>query len=219
MKNTKLALYWIAVIVFVALGILIARICFNQIPQSAFRDSFLGNLLATIIGIIAGIPIALWVSRLQQNEQEKIEKVFKQREEAEHTIKILSLVGKELEFDLTQLKKQKQGLSEYGERFLPIDGQKDELWNAFSDGGELQWIKDLHLLDIISIAYYDIRRVIHIEKLLLDAKRPQNYIADLVILRGKWLLEINQEVIESVELALNEINKVVEELKAKTNQK
>ncbi len=219
MKNSKLALYWIAVIVFVALGILIAQICFNQIPQSAFRDSFLGNLLATIIGIIAGIPIALWVSRSQQNEQEKIEKAFKESEEAEHTIKILSLVGKELEFNLKQLKKQKQGLSEHGERFLPIDGQKDELWNAFSDGGELQWIKDLQLLDIISMAYYDIRRVIHIEKLLLDAKRPQNYIADLVILRGKWLLEINQEVIESVELALNEINKVVEELKAKTHQK
>jgi len=217
MKNSKLAFYWIAVILFVALGIYVAQLCFNQIPQSAFRDSFLGNLLATIIGVIAGIPIALWVSRLQQNEQEKIEKGFKEQEEAEHTIKILSLVGKELEYNLNQLKKQEQGLSEYGERFLPIDGQKDELWNAFSDGGELQWIKDLHLLDVISMAYYDIRRVIHLEKLLLDAKRPQNYITDLVTLRGNWLLEISPEVIDSVELALSEINKVVEGLKEKLN--
>ena len=69
MKNTKLVLYWIAVI---AIGIFGAWFCFNHVPQSAFRDSFLGNLLATIIGVIAGIPIALWVSRLQQDEQEKI---------------------------------------------------------------------------------------------------------------------------------------------------
>jgi len=219
MKNMKIALYWISVIVFVVVGIYIAQLCFNQIPQSAFRDNFLGNFLATIIGVIAGIPIALWISRSQQDEQDKTNKYFKERETAEHTIKILSLVTKELEYNLSQLKKQKQGLSEYGERFLPIDGQKDELWNAFSDGGELQWIKDLQLLDIISIAYYDCRRVIQLEKLLLEAKRPQNYIPDLVILRGKWLLEINQEVTESIELALSEINKTVEHLKTKSNQK
>ena len=217
MKNAKLALYWIAVIFFVALGIYIAQFCFNQIPQSAFRDSFLGNLLATIIGVIAGIPIALWVSRLQQNEQEKIENNFKEREVAEHTIKILSLVEKELGYNLSQLKKQKQGISDYGERFLPIDGQKDELWNAFSDGGELQWIKDLELLDMISMAYYDSRRVIHLEKLLLDAKRPPNYVSGLVTMRGNWLLEINQEVSQSIEMALGEIHKSVENLKTKLN--
>lgn len=205
-KNFKLAFYWSATIV---IGIYSAWICFDKIPESAFRDGFLGNLLATIIGVIAGIPIALWVSRLQQDEQEKIEIEIKKREETERTIKVLSLVKKELEYNLDQLRKQKQGLSNHKEKFLPIDGQKDELWNAFSDGGELQWIKDLQLLDKISMAYYDIRRVIHLEKMLLEAKRPQNYIADLVIYRGDWLLEINQEVTESIELALSDINKFI----------
>jgi hypothetical protein len=215
MKNIKLVVIWILAIIF---GVGVAWLCFNQIPQSGFRDSFLGNLFATVIGVIAGIPIALWVSRVQQNNQENAEKVSKEREAKERAIKILRLVKKELEFDVNQLKKQAKGIAEFKEGFITTDGQKDELWNAFSDGGELQWINDLQLLDTISMAYYDIRRVMNLEKLVLEAKRPHNYVADLGILRGKWILEISPEVIQSVEFTLGEINKVIEDLQSKMEQ-
>jgi len=36
---------------------------------------------------------------------------------------------------------------------------KDQLWRAFSDGGELSWVKDLDLLASISHSYYSIHAI------------------------------------------------------------
>jgi hypothetical protein len=40
---------------------------------------------------------------------------------------------------------------------------KTELWNTFSDGGELQWIHDINILHVMAQTYDSLRMVLHAE--------------------------------------------------------
>jgi len=145
-------------------------------PDQAFRDSALGNWFATVLGVIVGIPIALEINRRQQLAQDKRMSKGREDEELIRKNKILTLVKKELEFNRDILG-NRQPQKARAARFeitlngsnVAVNGLKDELWNSFSDGGELQWIKDLDLLDAISTAYYQIRIVMRLEGRYLKA--------------------------------------------------
>jgi len=176
MKTFGNSLLWIIV---VALGVSpvayfllritvlpISRIA--QLPQDQiFLDSAMGNWFATMVGLVAGVPIGLWINRKQQEEQERSQ----QREQAKHSkerkIKILNLTRSELIFnrdilaDLINTQGQQPGT-------IYVTGLKDVLWNTLSDGGELQWIDDLDLLNKLADAYYHVRALIFLEKLYFD---------------------------------------------------
>ena len=129
----------LVVVIFIVFGI-------YRFAESAFWFDFLSNTLATITGIIVGIPVAIFLSEYQERESE-----------LERKYKILRLVEKELSANHDKLgnwkdsgDKQKDGLTLHAVL-------KTESWRAFSDGGELQWIKSPDLLGIISEAYYSIR--------------------------------------------------------------
>lgn len=115
--------------------------------ENSFIENFLSNFLSTLMGLIIGIPIALWVSNIQENSIEK-----------ERKTKILLLLYSELKDNLQSLRwsinEDKNFYENYG--YLSL---KNVLWKAFSDGGEIEWIKDLNLLDRISIAYFEIDRI------------------------------------------------------------
>jgi hypothetical protein len=109
-------------------------------------QSIVSDLSATIIGIALGIPVALIINRWIEGKTEK-----------ERKKKILQLLHNELTLNLFNLNKWKEGKSNFDE-IVMLEGKfKDESWRAFSDGGELEWIKDPQLLDIISNAYYGIK--------------------------------------------------------------
>jgi hypothetical protein len=204
--------YWFFWAFITSLLVASAWLCFEYLPMSAFRDNFLGDWFATIIGAIVGIPIALWLSRKQQKEQEKQEQLVREQEALTHKGKILKLIRTELEYNLDQLRASKTETNGVPKRVVFLNGLKDELWNAFSDGGELQWIKDLQSMHMISYAYHYIRRVIYLEKLYMEIKRPRNWAnAPAEELVGH-LLEIDPVVIEAIEQALEEIDKKLESL-------
>jgi hypothetical protein len=152
------------------LGFSISWIIMSTLPQSAFRDAFLGNWLATIVGVIAGIPIALWLSRMQQSEQDKEEARKHDDEALARKRKIIRLVKKELVYNLNILQSQTEQMFITQ---LVINLAKDETWNSFSDGGELQWINDLALLDLCSSAYHQIRAAILLQERLLIYQMEQ----------------------------------------------
>ena len=120
----------------------------TRILSPSFLDGFIGNWLATVLGLAFGIPIGLEVERLQS-----------QKESRNRKLKILGLVKKELEFNHGLISKNWVGKDPL-ERGSFIGGNlKDELWNAFSDGGEIEWIDNIELLDKIADAYYHIRQL------------------------------------------------------------
>jgi hypothetical protein len=165
----------------------------------------MGNWAATMIGVIVGVPIALWLGSFQQMEQERKERNKNELEALARKSKILKLIKKELEYNREQLLAAKIEVDGVPKRVVFLEGLKDELWNAFSDGGELEWIKDLQLMDAISFAYHYIRREIYLEQLYMEIKRPKTWIntpAEDVI---KHLAELDPLTNKAIDQALDAI--------------
>jgi hypothetical protein len=209
-------LMWVIPAMIVIIAVIPALYFLTHIADSEFLDNSMGNWFATMTGVIVGIPIALWLSRRQQKEQEKKEQEAREREALVRKTKILRLVKTELEHNRDQLLASKEeGVTQ---RVVFVNGLKDELWSAFSDGGELQWIRDLQLLYVISFAYHYIRRVIYLEKIYMEVKHfpgpPSSYPItpgeDLI--RG--LIDFDPVVLQSIEQALEEIDKSIAALES-----
>lgn len=113
-----------------------------------FWEQFWPQLIATLFGVGVGIPAGVALNRLIEGitENEKREK-------------ILSLLKVELELNLSELVAWKSRAS--GDLVAGILGVKlnDEAWSAFSEGGELQWIKDPSILFALSNAYFELKAV------------------------------------------------------------
>jgi len=102
--------------------------------SAEFWQSFVSNALATCIGAGLGVLGALWLSRYQEKSSEK-----------ERKKKILRLLFNELLGNLTQLSAFQKSQIKYREALTLSALLRNESWRAFSDGGELEWIKDPQL--------------------------------------------------------------------------
>ena len=111
-----------------------------------FISDFLPNLLATFIGALVGIPIALMLDRRQESG----------RAQASNQ-KMLTLLRAELDQNAKQVENWQNSADRSRGTGVLAAVLKNELWRAFSDGGELSWLKDLEILSAISNAYYCIR--------------------------------------------------------------
>lgn|GEM_PF-3499644 len=206
MSYTKRWLPWFLLVTLAFIGV---WFFYERIPKSDTRDTFLGNLFATIIGIFIGIPIALEISRYQSAIQEKQEKAKREWERLARKQRILNLVEHELIYnrDLLSAMVEKQGSAPGIVTYL---GLKNDLWNALSDGGELHWIDDLKLLDSITKAYYHIRRIIFLEEKYFDpefnsavSSEGRNTYAGERIVKG--VTTIRPDGLAAIEQALTEI--------------
>lgn len=214
MKGIK---FWLLRLIIVAVIVIFAIIptmyFFARIADPAFRDGAMANWFATMIGAIVGILIALEINRYQQETQEKRERQVQEREKSARKTKILTLIRGELELNrqilFSTIEKQR-----IHPKVVPLTGMKDDLWNAFSASGELQWIDDLELLDSISTAYYYIRRIIPLEekyfeplfslKLVSDTGPEGSYGGERIV---RNLASIRPDALRAVEQTLEEIEK------------
>ena len=112
----------------------------------SFWQNFVSNALATFLGAIIGIPIALGLSRHQEKTSEK-----------ERKTKILGLLREELLANLTQLSGWNKSKDKRAEAIIIGPFLRDESWKAFSDGGELEWIKNPKLISELANAYSYVR--------------------------------------------------------------
>jgi hypothetical protein len=124
-----------------------------------FWQQLVANVIATFIAVALGVPVALWLSRWQSSDTEK---------EKKH--KILSLVLEELGSNSiaeTNWRTGNQDDMQTGTLYLKLH---TEVWQAFSDGGELQWIKDLDLVYSVADTYAKISAVQSLSEKFLDAR-------------------------------------------------
>ena len=219
-KSVVSWLMWVIPAMIVIIAVIPALYFLTHITDSEFLDNSMGNWFATMTGVIVGIPIALWLSRRQQKEQEKKEQEAQEREASARKARILALLKEELEYNRDQLLagevENDRAVLVDGERQVLVHGLKDELWNAFSDGGELQWIRDLQLIYAISSAYHHIRRATYLEKIYLDVLRgsvvkiPRMSSDELM----KGLIKIDSDTLKFIKLALEEIEKSIAALES-----
>lgn len=88
-------------IVLVFTASLIYFIC--RFSDSSFRDGAMGNLFATMIGLIVGIPIGLEINRLQQHEIERNERERNEKKKREEFKVYFDRLEEELQHNEKQL--------------------------------------------------------------------------------------------------------------------
>lgn len=115
----------------------------------SFWQGFVGNLCATVIGVFLGILVAL-----------RVDSLIEARTSKERVKKILTLLKDELEYNEIELSRLDGNLPQVVHEAGSISSLlRVELWKAYSDGGELQWIKDVELVSMLADSYYAIRAV------------------------------------------------------------
>ena len=125
----------------------------------AFWLDFLSNFFATILGIALGLPIALWLDRVARKKSEREKKA----ETVRRSFKILTLLQSELQENIGMMSKFHEDVNN---NYFPV---RTESWNAFSDGGELQWVDDPEMINHLSIAYARIEQFTFLFEKYIDA--------------------------------------------------
>lgn len=162
----------------------------------SFWQDFLSNGLATLLGVIVGIPVALWISGYQER------KIERERKE-----KILISLWEELRYDRLVLNewKQRKDTSDLGEYLC--SQLRTEAWRAFSDGGELEWVKDPILLNYLAQCYFCLRKVTFLSEKWLGDRLLPSYTGHYVV--RKILLD---RLRNSVDLALESLEETIAEV-------
>jgi hypothetical protein len=130
-----------------------------------YWDGVVGNGLATLLGIIAGVPIALAIERRRALQEEQ-ERAVEQRDRAS---KVSFLIRDELAYNAVRLAERMNNRTA-----LPLVSFKNDLWRALSDSGEIRWIDDPHVLSETASAYHYIGVVAAIEDRCYQAVRGIN---------------------------------------------
>lgn len=196
-------LMWGLVSILVAVPIVYTL--FFQNPGS-YWDNLISNWLATMIGLGVGIPIALWLNRKQQASEERGRREEAIREEKDRKDKILSLLQEELRHNRNMLeervKAREEGLH------VPFYRLKTTTWNTFSDGGELHWVRDLELLEIMSTAYCYIYELTRTENLFMQVQySPTEWSR-----RRNARSEVDLAIGENITTALDKTGKALQEI-------
>lgn len=130
---------------------------FSLWPNRSFWDNAMGNMLATVLALIAGIPIALWIDRLAKSREEHQKYLTDRKREKE----LLGLIKEELGFSYNSLfLKGKKG----NKTSVTIQPLKSDLWDSLTFSEETKYIDDPNVLNRIASAYYVLKIVKNIEE-------------------------------------------------------
>jgi len=116
---------------------------------SAYWQGTMGNWLATIIGVVAGLPIALWLNKA-------IQRVAESRTAAEATAKAAERAERVREVLLKELGDNVPGLEDLTTGTITRIHFSTARWNAMAAGGELRWVTEVDLLEQLALAYESI---------------------------------------------------------------
>jgi hypothetical protein len=136
-----------------------------------FWKNAVSNFIATFLGLVFGIPIALWVNDIQQESTNEIEKHKLQYESIQRKKIILDSLRTELNAAY-ELFRDYPGYpltnASFDWLYWIATAPSLEVWRSFSSGGELQWIEDVNLLKHLAWAYYGIQQIKDVGQLLIE---------------------------------------------------
>jgi hypothetical protein len=144
---------------------------FRSFYNIGFWQNSVSNFIATFLGLFFGVPVALWINDLQQDEIDRKEKL-KSTDEARQRKKII------LDSLRTELNSAYELFNDYP-GYVPNNESFNwlyfhatvpcvEVWRSFSSSGELKWIDDVNLLKKLAWAYYSIQQVKEIGQTLIE---------------------------------------------------
>ena len=147
-------------------AILIVSIVINFLGSTS-QESFWISFLATLSGIVIGIPVALGINDYQNKILARKSEQEQQEQQTKMLKKVLSVINAELTLNQKILSKVFENQKE-SPQYVLYFGLSNETWKAISDSGDLKWIDDPYLLHKLSFAYVYIRRVSFFEDKFFD---------------------------------------------------
>ncbi|MBS9389907.1 MAG: hypothetical protein HEQ33_13865 [Dolichospermum sp. WA123] len=169
--------YWLIFFIPILIVVIYSA---QQLNNHNYWDGAAGNLLATLLGIITGVPIALEIERdkIKREEQERI------NESKDRAKQVSFLLKEELLHNLSRLKNRQDDKTS-----LPLQPLKITTWHALCDSAEIKWINNPILLSSIASAYHYISIVSEIESRCYQALRGINVKYDDGVFASQRLLE------------------------------
>lgn len=122
--------------------------CYVNFFNYGFGQQFVASLFATFIGAGLGVGGALWVNHFVESKNTK-----------EKKIKILTALRSELHSCNTTLSNYLKGDDIWAYTGVIGSDLRDDIWQAFSDGGELNHINDTRLLAELANTYHNVKSV------------------------------------------------------------
>jgi hypothetical protein len=170
-NELRIKRFWIMGLLFViAIGVWSLSYFGAHYNDSQFLNGAMANLFSTILGVAVGIPIALWLNRLQedvqainevgkrQTEEENLRRIEKKRKD-----KVLTLLVSELQWNLDHILLSGRPIALGQPRAIITPTLRIELWSAFSATGELKHIDNPTILAELATAYAEIRSNLNLE--------------------------------------------------------
>lgn len=117
-------------------------------------QGLVSGIVSTFIGVVLGVPVALWINRRVEDatEREKRSKIVYSLLSELRDNKILLSGWPEI--------KPGSGVSLSEDVVIKVClALSDEVWNSFSEGGELEWIKNPNFLNALARAYRMIKHI------------------------------------------------------------
>lgn len=170
----------------------------------------MGNLFATILGVLVGLPIALEVSRRQQSATQAAAALERSADLAVRRRKVLTLLREELQKNILGVMERMAPIAQGAKRAVFTHSLRNQLWLAFADGGELQYVDDPGLLATLAEAYHEVAYCILLEQKYFDATHysgmriQQNMPPEDRILG--YLKQHDAGLVKSMQLASNAID-------------
>jgi hypothetical protein len=198
-------------IIFTLIAVMILLLVGKNKYGTPFAMDFLANWLATLLGVAIGIPVILLTNQYLEKSSERDRKR-----------KILTLLKDELGRNYSELTlwcgetaKDKKKETAKIPAFLRV-----ECWKAFSEGGEIEWIKDPDLMYIIAEAYYWIRAVMYLSEkhstLLINSYMSEEISSYTVNKLYSSLISTIENAVLVVESAESDINRHLAEINLKS---
>jgi hypothetical protein len=125
-----------------------------------FWDGAVGNLLATLLGVIVGVPVALHLERRRQEHETAVSATAASRS----TKTVVELLLKELQAVEGQMHFRIDGAES-----VPIEPLKVSTWETMRQSGHLSQISDARMLDLVSTAYHHIEVLRSLERATVGA--------------------------------------------------
>jgi len=102
------------------------------------------------------------------------------------------------------------------ERVVYATGFKNDLWRSFTEGGEIEWIKDVELLHFIADAYYRIRGLIYFEDLYFQNRffsTPHQWSKEKADVEIPNILGgLDEQAMSSIEIAMKKIKETLKSI-------
>ena len=155
MQRIRPALLWAIPGVLMAMALAYS---FYRRSEIGFWDGAVGNWLATLLGIVTGVPVALAMER----RRAEVQRITEDRSSQLIRANVLSLLKDELVDARAKVEDRRQRTET-----IPIEPLQSSAWDAMRAAGNLRLIAEPPLIGPISEAYRLIHLISETEQLLL----------------------------------------------------